>query len=107
MPSAVEVGPLLASDDGGRVPMTALPDLRPMYTVAQVARRLMVDPDIVRGWCRSGTLRAVNVGRGSVKPRFRISPEALADFERKRAMGPPPPRPRRRRRRDPEVIEFF
>jgi excisionase family DNA binding protein len=85
----------------------ALPDPPAAYTVQQVATRLQIDDDAVRALIRSGELRAFNVGLGKAKPRYRITSEALADFERKRTVGPPPARPRRRRRRAADVIPFF
>jgi hypothetical protein len=58
------------------------------FTPPQVARQLAVDPAKVVGWCKSGKLVAVNVSDG-IRPRFRISPEALADFLRRRQATPP------------------
>ena len=87
---------------------TPLPDPPPMFTVPQVAHREVVDRDTVVGWIKSGALRAINVGRGRQKPRYRIPPEALEEFERSRTIGTPPPKTKRRwKKRDPEVIEFF
>lgn len=53
-----------------------------MKSVKSVAERLGVKPDTVRGWIASGELTAINVSqtRGTL-PRWRISPEALAEFE--------------------------
>ena len=87
--------------------ITRAPDPMPMLTVNQVAKRLQVDAEVVRGWCRSGALRCVNVGRGKLKPRYRVTPEALEEFVRARTIGPPPPKPRRRRKRQGDVIQFF
>ncbi len=67
-------------------------------TPPQVAEQLAVDPAKVLTWIRSGALAAVNVGEGPLRPRFRVSPEALSDFLRRRQTTPPTPRPRRRRR---------
>lgn len=78
-----------------------------MFTVAQVAERLQVDSGTVRGWIKSGALRGINVGRGSVKPRFRIDPADLAVFENQRAVIVAPKPARRRRRTDNGVIRFF
>ncbi|MFZ1933477.1 MAG: helix-turn-helix domain-containing protein [Thermoguttaceae bacterium] len=75
-------------------------------TPPQVAERFGVDPAKVVGWIRKGELGAVNVGNGSSRPRYRISPADLALFEAARAVQPPSPR-MRRRRADPNVIEFF
>ncbi len=53
-----------------------------MFAVNAVAERYGVKPDAVRGWIASGELAAINVSRTRGKlPRWRISPEALADFE--------------------------
>ena len=72
----------------------------------EIARRFGVDPAKVIGWIRRGELRAVNVGNGSSRPRYRISPADLAAFEAGRAAGPP--KITRVRRRQPQrVIEFF
>jgi excisionase family DNA binding protein len=68
------------------------------YTVADVARRLRVSPDKVRHWIAVGELPAVNVATVLCgKPLWRITPDGLAAFERRRSGGPPPTIPRRRR----------
>jgi transposase len=61
-------------------------------------------------WIKSGELRAINVGRkpGAKKPRWRITPEALAAFELARESGTPAPvKTRRRQKRDGAVIQFY
>src|SRR4051794_21965418 len=59
------------------------------YTVADVARRLRVGEDKVRGWIARGELAAINTATALCgKPRWVIPPEALAAFERSRAGGP-------------------
>jgi excisionase family DNA binding protein len=77
-------------------------------TVADVAARYGVSEHTVLTWIRNRELRAVNVGRRprAGKPRWRITEDALADFERVRTPTPPPPQARRRRR-PAEVIEFY
>jgi excisionase family DNA binding protein len=78
-------------------------------TVADVARRYRVGEHTILRWINSGQLLAVNVGRspGARKPRWRISEQALADFEAaRRTTAPPPPRTRRRQR-PADVIEFY
>jgi hypothetical protein len=55
-------------------------------TVADVAHRYRVGGDKVRAWIRSGELAAVNTASSLCgKPRYVVMPEALADFERRRA----------------------
>jgi hypothetical protein len=59
------------------------------YIPRQIAEKFNVTEAKVIAWCRSGELAAVNVAsRSSKRPRFSISPEALADFERARAVAP-------------------
>jgi len=54
-----------------------------------------------------GAIRATNVGLGA-RPRWRITPDAIADFERMRAAGKAAKTPRRRQAaKDDGVIEFF
>ena len=50
------------------------------YTVSQVARLLGVNTDKVRLWIATDELRAVNVGRGRHRPRWRIFEKDLDDF---------------------------
>jgi excisionase family DNA binding protein len=79
-----------------------------MFFVRDICERYGVTEHTVLGWIRSGELRAVNVGRspGARKPRWRISQQALTDFEAARTTAPPPPRTRRRQQAA-EVIEFY
>lgn len=76
-------------------------------TVADVAKRYRVGEDKVRTWIRRGDLAAINTAATlCAKPRFVVTPEALADFERTRQVGPPlKPCPRRRRRH--AVVDFY
>jgi hypothetical protein len=71
-------------------------------TVEDAAKRYRVSPDKIRLWIGRGELRAINTAAVlSAKPRWVIPPEALVEFERKRAGGPGP-KPQRRRR--PSVL---
>jgi hypothetical protein len=52
---------------------------------------------IIAAICR-GELVAINLAEpGSSRPRYKISPEAIADFERRRSAGPLPKKIRRTR----------
>lgn len=68
-------------------------------TVCDLCDRYGVNEHTVLAWIRNGELRALNVGRrlGTKKPRWRVTPEALAAFEALRTPQPPPPRTRRTR----------
>lgn len=78
------------------------------FVVKEVAQLRRVSVGTVLGWIASGELRAINVARklGSKKPRWRITEEALTEFEATRTAIPPAPKARRRRR-DPAVVEFY
>ncbi len=65
-------------------------------TTADVAKRYRVGQDRVRAWIAAGELRALNTADARCgRPRYVVTPEALAEFERRRAAGPPPKAPRR------------
>jgi hypothetical protein len=72
----------------------------------EIAQQLAIKPERVIAWIRAGQLRAVNVGDGLVKPRFRIAPADLENFLAARAVQPPV-RPARRQRADPAITEYF
>ena len=73
---------------------------------SQLAQQYGCDAHKILGWIRRGELRAVNVGDGLQRPRYRISPADLAAFEAARAAGPTP-KVSRRRRKDPLITEYF
>jgi hypothetical protein len=79
-----------------------------MFFVRDICERYGVSEHTVLGWIHACELRAVNVGRspGAKKPRWRISEQALADFEAARTPTLPAPR-RVRGKRPAEVIEFY
>jgi hypothetical protein len=61
----------------------------------------------VLGFIRNGELAAVNLARrGAKRPRWRISPEAIRDFEHARTFSPQQVQVRRRHKAE-GVIEFF
>jgi hypothetical protein len=72
-----------------------------------VAARYGVNVHRVLGWIARGELAAVNVGDGS-RPRWRIMPESLADFERRRASVPKLKATRRKREKQPaDFVQYF
>jgi hypothetical protein len=76
-------------------------------TTRDVATRYRVGEDRVRGWIKSGILRAINTADVScARPRYVVLPEHLAEFERARSAADPP-KPARQRRRKTSVIDFF
>lgn len=75
--------------------------IEPFLTPSEVAKILKVSPETVIGWIRKAELRAVNVGSGTRRSRFRVSKESLDEFLRLREVQPPAPRQSRRRRTEP------
>lgn len=70
------------------------------FTPKEVAEARGVGVGKVLGWIRSGQLEAVNVSEGRLRPRWRISPDALAAFDYRRSNRrtiEPVATPRRRR----------
>lgn len=69
------------------------------YSVAEVAQRLAINETKVGKLIKSGEIVAIDVSYkpGAGRPRWRISPQALAAFEASRSSIPaPPPKPRRK-----------
>jgi Helix-turn-helix domain len=72
-------------------------------TPPAIAKRLGIKPSKVLAWIRRGELLAINVvDRLGGRPRWRISPAALAEFERMR-QAVPEVRGTRRRRKDKQT----
>jgi excisionase family DNA binding protein len=73
-----------------------------MITPPEIAERLAVDVHKILQLIRCGELPAVNLAsRGSTRPRFRVSPEALTEFLKRRTVRPPVPRNKRPRAAEP------
>jgi chromosome segregation and condensation protein ScpB len=64
---------------------------RRWLTVAEIAAERGISVDKVLQWLREGELVGVNVAQNAngKNPRWRVAPEALADFERRRSSAPP------------------
>ncbi len=77
-------------------------------TPPELGRQIGVDPAKVIAWILSGQLAAVNCAtRSTGRPRWKISPQAVEDFARRRA-APAAKRQRRPRRVAAEVGgDFF
>jgi hypothetical protein len=82
---------------------------RRCFTVPSLAEEWGVDRRRIDEFIKLGLLRAFDIGPGRGKQRrWRITPEAVAEFEAARSSGPPAPKiSRQRRKKDPAVIEFF
>jgi len=73
--------------------------VEPFRTVAEVAKRYRVNATHVITWIANGDLVAINTSNTSQRPRWKISEQALADFEKKRSSKPADePKPKRTRR---------
>jgi len=68
--------------------------------VKAVAAYYGVPTDNVYAWIHSGELAAIDVSEkpGEGRRRYRISREAIEEFEERRSNKPPAPKPKRRRR---------
>jgi hypothetical protein len=77
------------------------------FTTRQAAKILLVDIGKVGDFIASGDLLAVNVAKnsGGIRPRWRISREALDAFLAARQTHQPTPAPRRRRQK--EVANYY
>jgi hypothetical protein len=79
----------------------------PYLTPPKYAAQLGVKPQSIVNWIRCGWLKAINVAKpGCVRPRYRISPEAIREFEESRKVLPPVKRVRHRPRL-PEYLRFY
>jgi hypothetical protein len=73
------------------------------FSVADLCRRWKVGADKIHGFLRRGELVGINVASTlSGRPQWRITPEEVARFERRRS-SEPTPKPPRRPRRPPEM----
>ena len=84
---------------------------RRSLTPPEVAKRFAVSVKKVVEWIRDGELPALNLARRNCsRPRYTITPESLAAFERSRSVVPDgatePKIGRLRRRAEPEVKQF-
>ncbi len=75
-------------------------------TPPEVARILRKDVHWVLEEIRSGRLKAVNLGNGTQKPRYRVSQTALDEFLQSRLVVPPSPRQRRQKRAKPVEVDY-
>ena len=91
------------------MPRRSAPDASPArgLTVADVALRYRVSPDKVRAWIARGELAAINTAAVLCgKPRWVVTPDALAAFERRR-LGGVPAKPAQRRNRRPSLVDYY
>ena len=77
------------------------------FTTAEVAARWKTNRDKVLGFIRDGELPAINLSRGSERPRFRIRREDLETFEKSRLVASPTKPTQRRRSANSSVKEYF
>jgi hypothetical protein len=86
-----------------------MPDAPPAaagLTVAEVARRYRVSGDKVRRWLRTGEMAGINTSATLAgRPRFIITQDSLAAFERRRSTAAPP-RPARRKKRT-TLVDYY
>ncbi len=81
------------------------------YSTHELAERWGVNVSKVGEWIRTGELRAINVAKSlqGNRPRYRVSDEAVREFEHRRSVvqeAAPSTIPRRRRQ-SAAVVNFF
>ncbi len=77
-------------------------------TPPKLAVRWGVKAEKIIAFIRTGELRAFDISQspGLGKPRYRISPDAVIEFENRRSTKPHP-QLKRKNRAPSDVIEFF
>jgi transposase len=76
------------------------------YSVRDLRERYTVSEHTILSWIRSGELRAISVARKQGgRPTWRVTQQALEEFEVLRMATPPLPKARRRKQAD--VIQFY
>ena len=77
------------------------------FSVADLCHRWKVGSDKVRAFLRRGELIGINLATNlSARPQWRITPESVERFERRRSSSPLP-KAMRRRRRKPHEIDYY
>ena len=94
------------------VPVTSprsAPQMPTYVSPPQLAKMWMCNVSKILGFIRSGELAAINLATClGGRPRYRITTEAIRDFELRRTVVPPPTQvARRRKQRQPDIIQFF
>ena len=77
-------------------------------TPPQLGKRWGIKPERVIAMIRSGELRGFDISKtpGVGRPRYRVTPDAIIEFEQKRS-GAVTRRATRRRKTQDNVIQFF
>jgi hypothetical protein len=81
----------------GNLASVPTPPLTSQLTPPAVAKRYRVSPDTVRLWIKDGKLAANNPAQPGMRPRYRITEQALADFDNARGIVKEPAKTKRRR----------
>lgn len=71
------------------------------YSPGDLAARYACKPETICAMIARGDIAAVNIGLGTIKPRWRVTQAALDRFEAARAAKSAPATTRRRRRKKP------
>jgi transposase len=78
------------------------------WTVPETARYFRVSPDKIRSWIKRGELSAINTSTARCgRPRYVITPSALAAFERGRAVAAPSAGKHKRRRKQTCLVDYY
>lgn len=78
------------------------------YSVKQLQERYGVGEHTVLGWIKHGALKAIDICRvGSRRPKWRVTEEAVREFELLRMKVPPQPQTTRRKSAAAPTIQFY
>lgn len=89
--------------------MSGNADISICLTPPQLAKRWLCTPETVLSHIKAGRLRAFTLSPPDAKrPRWRISPDAITEFERLHSAHQPqqPVRRRRQAKREPQYVEY-
>jgi transposase len=76
-------------------------------TTRDLAQRFRVSEEKIRKWIELGEIVAINTAAARCgRPRWIITPEAVAAFERRRAGGPTP-KPQRQKARPQTATDYY
>jgi transposase len=77
------------------------------FGIREIRERYAVGEHTVLDWIRQGVMRAIDVSRkAGGRPKWRVTQEAMDEFEQSRTPTPLPPKAKRRKR-PAGVIEFY
>ncbi len=85
-----------------------MPDTERAICPGEFARRYGIGPHKTLALIAAGILKAIDCrAPGSSRPLWRITPQAIEEFERNRAATPPAPKTQRRKAKTQDYTHYF